>query len=463
MFKILTIFMLVSMVCKTVQLNAQNHETDSANIAWHISALANDTMLGRRAGSPEEAKAAEYIAAQFELYGLKPYKPVSDSYLIPYSYGYPNYGECVFKVDDREYKYRKDFGAIASSAEGSVKGKLVTYSEFNGMQDLKGNYIPFIDLYTTSKRKSMKASDVNKLLSEVTASGASAVVLYNSAGYDKRHKLFSLDSINKQPVPVIYLSRNEAAKLKNTGAHDAVIEVELSHYITSTANVAGYIDNGSDKTVVVGAHYDHVGYGGRGSEKGVCNGADDNASGTAAMLELSRWAATRSDLKFNYLFIAFSAEEQGLIGSKHWCNLPEVKNREYYWMMNLDMVGRLNWNGKNEVSILASRSAKEWKKIIPAISHDYFDVKFLKGAPPFSDHAPFLENKIPVIYLTTGLPPEYHTPDDDTETINFAGQAAILQYMRDIVMAVEQTDDLTFKRISGLQNTLTATKMFLFK
>lgn len=238
---------------------------------------------------------------------------------------------------------------------------------------------------------------------------------------------------------------------------------DIYHNYTRTTDVAGFIDNGSDRTVVIGAHYDHVGYNSRGKEKGLCNGADDNASGTAALLELARWAASRDDLKFNYLFIAFSAEEQGLIGSKHWCNLPQVKNSNYYWMMNLDMVGRLNWNGKNDLTVMAYASAKEWKNILPKIEHGSFDVQFLKGAPPFSDHAPFLEKNIPVVYLTTGLPPEYHKPSDDPEIINYAGEAAILQYMRNIVFETEKTDQLTFKKITAWQNAMTGTRVFLFK
>lgn len=444
-------------------ITAQTVNTDSANIAWHIYSLAHDSMQGRNAGSREEAIAANYIATQFELYGLKPYTPVSENYYVPYEFGQPTFKKCSLSVNGTQYRQWKDFGATGFSASGSVKGILVSEIKFSEKTSKSGNYIPLVDLYQLSKNENSYAIDVITLTGKLTDQGAKAIIFYNSGGYDKKQQLFSADSIPEQKIPILYIERNLARKLKKLNNSEVEIATDIKRNFTKTADIAGFIDNGSDKTVVVGAHYDHVGYNARGKDKGLCNGADDNASGTAAMLELARWAASRSNLKFNYLFIAFSAEEQGLFGSKHWCNIPQVKNTNYYWMMNLDMVGRLNWNGKNDLTVMAYKSAREWKNILPGVKHGDFDVQFMKGAPPFSDHAPFLENKVPVVYLTTGLPPEYHNPSDDPEIINYAGEAAILQYMRNIVLEIEKTDKLTFNKITAWQNTTTGTRIFLFK
>lgn len=453
----------VILVVNAISATAQTSDTDSANIAWHIYSLAHDSMQGRNAGSTQEAIAARYIATQFGLYGLIPYKPVSDGFLVPYSYGQPTFRDCLFKVAGTEYKHRKDFGATGFSASGNVKGTLVSEKEFAEKSINQKNLIPVIDLFQLSKNKQFNTTEIGVLINKFVDQGAKALVLYNAGGMNKKMYLFSGDSISEQKIPVIYIERNLARKILKLGQPEAEISVRIVRNYTKTADVAGFVDNGSEKTVIIGAHYDHVGFNGRGNEKGLCNGADDNASGTAAMLELARWAASRDDLKFNYLFIAFSAEEQGLIGSKHWCNLPQIKNSEFYWMMNLDMVGRLNWNGKNDLTVMAYASAREWKNILPHIEKGSFNVHFLKGAPPFSDHASFLENEIPVVYLTTGLPPEYHKPADDPEIINYAGEAAILQYMRNIVLEIEKTDKLTFKRITGWQNAMTGTRIFLFK
>lgn len=444
-------------------LKAQNFSTDSANIAWHIYSLAHDSMQGRNAGSNEEAIAANYIATQFELYGLKPYTPVSTDFLVPYEFGQPAFKKCSLSVNGTEYRQWKDFGATGFSASGTMKGILVSEKQFTETATKSVRYALLVDLFQLSACANYCAHDVISIIENYTDQGAKAIIFYNSGGYDKKHQLFSADSIPVQKIPVLYIERNLARKLKKLDKADIEITTDIRRNFTKTSDVAGYIDNGSDKTVVVGAHYDHVGYNARGKDKGLCNGADDNASGTAAMLELARWASSRSDLKFNYLFIAFSAEEQGLIGSKHWCNISQVKESKYYWMMNLDMVGRLNWNGKNDLTVMAYASAHEWKNILPNVEHGDFDVHFMKGAPPFSDHAPFIENKIPVVYLTTGLPPEYHNPTDDPEIINYAGETLILQYMRNIVLETEKCDQLTFKKITGWQNSVTASKIFLFK
>jgi Zn-dependent M28 family amino/carboxypeptidase len=191
---------------------------------------------------------------------------------------------------------------------------------------------------------------------------------------------------------------------------------------------------------------------GTGPEPQIHNGADDNASGTAMMLELARWATSNKGLKYNYIFAAFSAEEKGLFGSKAFCSRSWVNNKNIVYMLNLDMVGRLGCQG-DTLRALGVASSLVWDKLLETVEHPDFSIKKISGAPAFSDHSPFLKKDIPVIYFTTGLHPDYHTPKDDTELINFAGMTEIEAYLKRYILSAEALPEIPFHKINTLQNT----------
>jgi hypothetical protein len=194
------------------------------------------------------------------------------------------------------------------------------------------------------------------------------------------------------------------------------------------------------EAVLIGAHYDHLGRGDEGSAFGgagqIHPGADDNASGTAAMLEVAEaLAAERVATKRSILFVAFSGEEKGLIGSLALAE--QATRRHVIAMVNLDMVGRMR---AAAVEVGASSTAREWEAIVNAANHENLALTFPKRVAPNSDHAPFLNKQIPSLFLFTGLHGDYHRASDTWDKINADGIARTARLARGIVVAVANRD-----------------------
>ena len=216
--------------------------------------------------------------------------------------------------------------------------------------------------------------------------------------------------------------------------------------ITGT-NVIGYLDNQADKTVIIGAHYDHLGMGGEGSlyRDGVAihNGADDNASGVAVMLQLADSLA-KSDYKGNnYLFIAFSGEEMGLLGSNYFVKNPTIELSRSNYMINMDMVGRLRED--KTLSISGTGTAPIWPQVLNATNPGFKLVLQESGVGP-SDHTSFYLQDIPVLHLFTGQHEDYHKPGDDANKLNYEGMEMISGYILDIIAELDDDKKLTFKK-----------------
>lgn len=210
----------------------------------------------------------------------------------------------------------------------------------------------------------------------------------------------------------------------------------------SGVNVAGFLDNNAESTIIIGAHFDHLGLGNDANSldptaKGlVHNGADDNASGTAGVLALAEYYSTnKKKEKFNFLFICFSGEELGLIGSKKFCDQPTINLSRVNYMINMDMIGRLNDSTKKLI-IYGVGTAKEWVPLIDQL-HGYFSIKKDSSGIGPSDQTSFYLKNIPVLHFFTGQHSDYHKPGDDYSKINFEGEKQILQY---IIRLIEKTD-----------------------
>ncbi|HEY0432853.1 MAG TPA: M28 family peptidase, partial [Chitinophagaceae bacterium] len=211
-------------------------------------------------------------------------------------------------------------------------------------------------------------------------------------------------------------------------------------------NVIGYIDNGAPKTVILGAHFDHLGYGedgntlGKSGEHVVYNGADDNASGTAAVIELGRLLKNSKLKQSNYLLIAFSGEELGLFGSKYFVEHPTISLDAVNYMINMDMVGRFNDSSK-VLTIGGYGTSPEWSFITGTSSKKSpFVFKIdSSGAGP-SDHTSFYNKGIPVLFIFTGIHSDYHKPTDDFDKINYAGEVKVVDFVYSIVEK-ESKDD----------------------
>ena len=198
-----------------------------------------------------------------------------------------------------------------------------------------------------------------------------------------------------------------------------------------TMNVIGVLKGTSDKHVVIGAHMDHLGLDGDGN---AYNGADDNASGTTAILELAEAFGKRDARpKDTIVFIAFNAEELGLLGSKHYVNNPLLPLDDCKLMINLDMVGRLRGTTVTAQGGNLSRSVTQ---LVDKLDDDYpFDVN-ITAAGNRSDHAPFNWNGVPVLFFHTGTHPQYHRTTDDSDLINYEGSVNIAKFVKDLTVEV---------------------------
>lgn len=229
-----------------------------------------------------------------------------------------------------------------------------------------------------------------------------------------------------------------------TDPHSEVQFVNGDGAITGT-NVIGYIDNAAQKTVIIGAHYDHLGMGGEGSlyaeGEAVHNGADDNASGVGVMFKLAE-KLQDTLTKSNYLFMAFSGEEMGLLGSNYFCKNPTIDLEKANYMINMDMVGRLR--DDKTLSISGTGTAPIWNQVLNANNPGFKLVLSESGMGP-SDHTSFYLQDIPVLHFFTGQHEDYHKPSDDFDKLNYEGMRMISDYILSVIGELNEADKLSFR------------------
>ena len=207
-------------------------------------------------------------------------------------------------------------------------------------------------------------------------------------------------------------------------------------------NIVGMLQGSSDsdEIIIIGAHYDHLGYGEFGSlysgdTPRIHNGADDNASGTAGLLELAQYFS-KNRPETDILFLAFSGEEMGLLGSAHYADNPTVDLNNAIAMINMDMIGRMD---DNKLIVFGIGTTDKWEDIVTTANTDSLNIDLVEDGTGASDHTSFYYKDIPVLHYFTDTHSDYHRPSDDTEYINAEGEAKALKHL---VRVVEQLDDL---------------------
>lgn len=218
-------------------------------------------------------------------------------------------------------------------------------------------------------------------------------------------------------------------------------------------NVIGFIDNKAKTTIVIGAHYDHLGYGGDGSlysekDKAVHNGADDNASGVAVMLNLASRLKVKNNQaetkdNNNYLFMAFSGEEMGLIGSNYFSKNPTIEAESINYMINMDMIGRMK--ADSTLAVYGTGTSPMFKQTIKANNDKFKLVENESGVGP-SDHTSFYLIDIPVLHFFTGQHEDYHKPGDDPDKLNYDGMNLISNYIYTIISDLDDNGELAFRK-----------------
>ncbi len=438
------------------------------NLQAHINYLADDKLEGRRAGSPGEKLAMEYISDKFKAIGLLP--KGSDGYYQSFEIneGLQINKGTYFTINDAALAAGTDFFPFPYSAEKTIEASpaiAIQEADMPWFIDLKdileeNKQNPHFDLNDYIKKNSQKAYD----------RAATAVVIYNTSADDDKLIFNPKDRSEPLPLPVIYINKEAASKFFSdaTATINIKINVDIGEKKRSGHNVIGYIDNRASTTVVLGAHFDHLGYGEDGNsllrtgEKLVHNGADDNASGTAALIELARLLKASKTKNNNYLFIAFSGEELGLYGSKYFTENPTVDLQTVNYMINMDMVGRLNDSTKS-LAVGGFGTSPLWSSVIkPNDKKLPFVIKIDSSGTGPSDHTSFYRKDIPVLFFFTGQHKDYHRPSDDADRINYDGELLILNYINTLIATInKQNKKLAFTKTRETQMSMAPFKVTL--
>jgi aminopeptidase YwaD len=432
------------------------------DIQSHITYLADDQLEGRRAGTRGEQLASEYISKQFAAAGLQP-KGDDGGWLQPFEI---NDGKEVrltshLIINGHDLKLNTDYFPLAFSKNGSMEALPAISLPESGMpwfvdmsdwlQENKDN--PHFDLEDKIRQKA----------AEIAGKGATALIVYNTSATDDHLVFNGKDRSATTTIPVIYLKQDAAKKfLADASASlDLKLRVELGEKKRKGNNVIGYIDNGAATTVIIGAHYDHLGYGEDGNSlyreatPQIHNGADDNASGTAALIELAKMLKKSKLTANNYLFIAFSGEELGLFGSKYFTEHPTLDITKANYMINMDMVGRLSDSSK-VLTVGGIGTSPTWVSSIASVKDKYFIVKYDSSGTGPSDHTSFYRKDIPVLFFFTGLHSDYHKPSDDANRINYTGEYMIIRYIYNIIDKNNSPARLAFTKTRETQTTTSA-------
>ncbi len=233
----------------------------------------------------------------------------------------------------------------------------------------------------------------------------------------------------------------------STNPHATEEQMEMKGY---AHNVIGFLNNDAAYTIVIGAHYDHLGVGTGGNSldanpsNKIHNGADDNASGTAGLMELARYYSSNSIKEpYNFLFIAFSAEEEGLLGSKYFTNNPSISIDKMNFMINMDMIGRLN-TSTNRIVISGVGTSPSIGKVLLVNENNEIKYKADSAGMGPSDHSSFYLKNIPALHFYTGTHSDYHKPSDDADKINYDGEAKVLNFIIKIIDDLSKEQKLQF-------------------
>jgi hypothetical protein len=209
-------------------------------------------------------------------------------------------------------------------------------------------------------------------------------------------------------------------------------------------NIIGWINNNAETSIIVGAHYDHLGWGDQSSlseTRAIHNGADDNASGVAALLLLAK-RLKKKKLNHNIIFIAFTGEEKGLLGSHYF--MDNFNAESIHCMINMDMIGRLD--SLNQLAIYGVGTSPHFIPTIEELNQDRFGLKLDSSGLGPSDHTSFYLNDVPVLHFFTGQHAQYHKPEDDVELINFEGLYSVSTYIESLIRELDKEVKLEFTK-----------------
>ncbi|NOU47267.1 MAG: M28 family peptidase [Bacteroidales bacterium] len=482
---------------------AQQQNISVESIRTNLSWLASDSLKGRFPGTAEDAITASYIKNEFEKAGLSFFDNNAFQSFEVVTSVLPGNNNSLL-IDGISGTYNSDYSVFGFSANASSESDVV-FAGFGMIIDtdslkwndyenidvsgkwvlvLKGDpepenndskFIPFAD----TRAKAMYAKD----------KGAAGILFIGGKMNNPKDEIAPLlfeRSVISSGIAAIDLKAAWAAKLlfPVTPALDSIESLmmkgikpdvfkigckvnavtELIQQKVTTHNIVGYIEGNDailkNEYIIIGAHYDHLGFGGEGSGSrmpdtvAVHHGADDNASGVSGIIGLSaQIAKNKIGFKRSLIVVAFSAEEMGLLGSRYFVkNLP-VPKVNIIAMLNFDMIGRLN--EKKSISVGGTGTAVEWEPMLNDLTAESgLTMAFSPEGFGASDHASFYAEDIPVLFFSTGAHADYHTPMDVWEKINFEGLKMVLD-LGDamLVKLLNSSNRLTFQEAGPKERT----------
>ncbi|QGY46686.1 M20/M25/M40 family metallo-hydrolase [Maribellus comscasis] len=465
-----------------------NPDITVEDLKTNIEYLASDSLKGRKTGDEGDRLAAEFIRTKFENAGLD----------LLFDNGFQKFSLVTsaevgagntFSVNEISFEVESDYLPFAFSANTEVEAPVIfagygididkdtlRWNDFAGI-NAKGKWVmvlqgdpdmdnpqsPFVE-FSSERAKALTASDKN-------AAGLILVAGPSFSENDELSSLFFDKNSSRYSIPVIQVTRavadkilagkgetiksletqmldeNKSVQLETETKVKAIVNIRLKE--TQSQNVVAILpgrdENLKGEYIVVGAHFDHLGMGGPGSGSraidtiAVHNGADDNASGVAAVIELAEKLAATGENKRSIIFAAFGAEEMGLVGSKAFTADPPVETEKMKAMFNFDMVGRLDTT-TNAISIGGTGTSKEAEDLLKELNNG-FELAFSEEGVGPSDHASFYLQNIPVFFISTGAHSDYHTPNDDPQFINYEGERKLVEYSYSLIKEISSRDD----------------------
>ncbi len=474
MFKRFSLACFFLLIATSTQAQYINKSAEK-KLLQHIQYLADDKLEGRLTGTPGEMMAAQYIIKKFKSAGIAP--GANKSYLQEFEFV-----DCVeptentyFKVDGTLWEGGTEFYPIDGSVNAVVTGELffagfgihapdLNYNSYDGHGDKKGKIFVIELGAPDGNHPHSKYADYLKLdkkIAEAIEQGASGVIFINKGEADMDPSQEINSKVTPYNIPVIFCKRN----FDYLEVDEVTIQVEIARHKGLAHNVVGFVNNKAANTIVIGAHYDHLGYGGSNSLyrgiPAVHNGADDNASGISLMLELATLLKKSKFKNNNYLFVAFTGEELGLYGSSYFTKSGLMDTYKINYMLNMDMVGRLD-TADQTLIINGVGTSPAWANAIKQVSFggvesgketSPYKVKTTESGIGPSDHSSFYFKDVPALHFFSGTHNDYHKPSDDWEKINTNGMRIIGDYMMGIISQLNDDGKIAFTKTKDETST----------
>lgn len=438
-----------------------DHQVTIEELEETMTFLASDTLKGRLPGTPEDAVLTAYIIEKLDqsgmvLLGDKGKQPV----MIEQGAIITSNNRLFTGTEKEVWAEGEKLTVPGFSATDTVTGELYLAHELTGeLHTNPGSILAFplpddlpssgFDAYKALRSQCLEASD----------NGAAAVVIvYNDSFPD-------IESPSRLPLPIPVVAMEsglfnqgiETGTIQDpeailftagTKPQSAGLQVQVETEVVPgeliTHNTMAALIGGDpavkDEYIIIGAHHDHLGMGGRGTSSrrqdtvAIHYGADDNASGVAAVIELAQHLLSRSPDR-SFVFTTFTAEEMGLQGSRAFAEDPPVDLGQVQAMINMDMIGRLN--DKRQLQVGGVGTSPIFRELIDSVNQNYkFNIAYSEAGYGPSDHSSFYAKDVPVLFISTGAHTDYHTPDDNLEGINYAGMQEVISFISDLALAL---------------------------